>query len=137
MHSPDFKKLARALAKNKYVLLVLALGLTLLLLPRGAARTAGAESGSAASAWSTGPPAEKGDVLAASGIPYATEAERLGRLLSGVRGVGADTEVLLSKTGAVVVCAGAEDPQARLEITGVITAYTGLGSDRIMIVRKG
>lgn len=37
--------------------------------------------------------------------------------------------------GAVVVCQGAEDPQVRLAIAEVVSSLTGLGMDKISIVR--
>ena len=60
MKELDLGALTKALAKNKYVLLLLCLGLALLLLPRRSASPAAAEAASAAGT---------GDPLAASGIP--------------------------------------------------------------------
>ncbi len=37
--------------------------------------------------------------------------------------------------GAVVVCQGAEDPQVRLAIAEAVSSLTGLGMDKISIVR--
>lgn len=37
--------------------------------------------------------------------------------------------------GAVVVCQGAEDPQVRLAIVEAVSCATGLGADRITVVR--
>ena len=128
MKGLDLSAPARVLSKNKYVLLVLALGLFLLLLPRTP------EAGSSAPA--TGPPPSQGDPLEASGIPLDRESERLAALLDGIRGVGEGTEVLLSRRGAVVVCAGADNPEVRLEVTDTVSAYTGLGSDKIMVMPK-
>ena len=125
----DFgKRLTKSLAKNKYVFLVLALGLALLLLPRSAG---GAATVTPAA---TGPPVGRGDPLAASGIPLDTEAERLATLLRAMAGVG-DTAVLLSREGAVVVCAGADSARVRLEVTNAVSAYTGLRSDHIIVMK--
>ena len=118
MKTLDLSGLGRTLTKNKYVLLVFCLGLLLLLLPR---KGAAADPG-------TGAP------MAASGIPLDTESERIAALLAEIRGVGT-TEVLLSGTGAVVVCQGADDPQVRLDVTTAIAAYTGLGSDKITVMK--
>ena len=35
--------------------------------------------------------------------------------------------------GALVVCAGGDDPQVRLQVTQAVSALTGLGSDRISV----
>ena len=109
---------------------MLALGLGLLLLPRTSKTTAAAAAEAAAPAVSAG----VGDPLDASGIPLDTEAERIAALLRGVRGVGR-AEVLLSREGAVVVCTGADSPQVQLDVTNAVSAYTGLGSDKIRILK--
>lgn len=128
MRTLDIGKITGTLAKNKYVLLVLGLGLLLLLLPRPSADTAAPQS-LAASAAVTG----EGDPLEASGIPLDTESERLAELLRSIRGVG-EAKVLLSKEGAVVVCSGADSARTRLDVTNAVSAYTGLGSDKITIM---
>ncbi len=115
-------ELKGALRNSRYVLLVLALGLLLLLLPRSA---------NSASAKAAG----AGDPLEASGIPLETECARLGELLEAIRGVGA-ASVLLSRSGAVVVCDGASDAQVRLDVTEAVSAYTGLGSDKIRVMQR-
>ena len=124
MKRADAGALLRRLAKNKYVFLVLALGLTLLLLP---GRSVKHPTETAAA-----PAAGAGDPLDASGIPLDTEALRLAALLEQIEGVGA-AGVLLSREGAVVVCAGAEDARVRYAVTNAVAAYTGLGSDRIRV----
>ena len=102
------------------VLLVLALGLLLLLLPRSGAASTGTGTG---------------DPLEASGIPLETECARLGALLEAIRGVGT-AKVLLSRSGAVVVCDGASDAQVRLDVTEAVSAYTGLSSDKIKVMQR-
>ncbi len=124
MKSPDLGALTKALTKNKYVLLVLCVGLGLLLLPRGAEKPAAAPS----SAAGTGTPME------ASGIPLDTECTRIAALLRSVRGVG-DAAVLLSSSGCVVACEGADSAAVRLDVINAVAAYTGLGSDKICIVK--
>lgn len=119
------ERLTQVLTRNKYVLLVLALGLLLLLLPRSSGTEAAPAAQSAA-------PAGVGDPLEVSGIPLDTESERLEALLKTIRGVGT-AKVLLSKEGAAVVCAGAESAAVRLAVTEAVAAYTGLGSDRIAV----
>ena len=127
MKTLDLTALTKALAKNKYVLLVLCLGLLLLLLPRR-----GTDEASTASARTA--TAAAGDPLASSGIPLGEECRRIAALLGSIRGVGA-AEVLLSGSGCVVVCEGADSPVVRLEVTNAVAAYTGLGSDKISIFK--
>ena len=100
------------IAKNKYVLLVLALGLVLLLLPSG--------GGSAADS-SVSVVSQTGDELT--------------RLLSEIEGVG-EVYSLVSDYGAVIVCDGASGAQTRLNVINAVSAYTGLGSDRICVIQR-
>jgi stage III sporulation protein AG len=37
--------------------------------------------------------------------------------------------------GAIVVCSGADDPQIRLEIVEAVSRITGLGADRISVLK--
>ena len=120
-------ELTKALAKNKYVLLLLCLGLALLLLPRRSGNAVSAASAPSAAA-------AEGDPMEASGIPLDTESERIGKLLRAVRGVG-EAEVLLSSRGCVVVCSGADSPEVRLNVTNAVAAYTGLGTDKIRVFK--
>ena len=125
MKGPDLGALTKALAKNKYVLLVLCVGLGLMLLPRRTAETSYSE---------TAAPAATGMPMAASGIPLDAECGRIAALLRSIRGVG-EAEVLLSSNGCVVVCTGADSPAVRLDVTNAVAAYTGLGSDRISVMK--
>ena len=127
MKSLDLGALTKTLAKNKYVLLVLCVGLGLLLLPR---RTANESASTATGA----APAASGLPMAASGIPVDAECERIAALLRSVRGVG-EAQVLLSSSGCVVVCEGADRPEVRLNVTNAVAAYTGLGSDKIRVFK--
>ena len=115
----DMAPVMKALAKSKYVIAVLLLGLVLILLPRGSDTTAAAE----------------GDPLAATGVPLAEENRRLAELLTQITGVGR-AQVLLSGNGAVVVCDGADSARLRLEITQAVSALTGLSSDKIAVVKR-
>ena len=117
MKTLDLTSLTNSLAKNKFVLLTLCLGLLLLLLPKKSGESGGA-----------------GDPMAASGIPLDTESGRIAALLCDIRGVG-QAEVLLSGSGAVIVCDGANDPSVRLNVTNAVAAYTGLGSDKITVMK--
>ena len=123
----DMTKLTKLLEKNKYVLPVLILGLALLLLPR---RTAEEPSASLVSDRSTG----QGDALLSSGIPVDTESERLASFLQEIRGVG-EVRCMLSAEGAVIVCSGGDDATARYLVTNAVSAYTGLGSDKITVMK--
>ncbi len=111
----------KALGKNKYVFMVVALALVLMLLPSGKTKGLAASSG-------------QGAQLQSSGIAVDTESARIGEFLSHMEGVG-ETKVLLSAEGAVIVCQGAEDVSVRYCVTNAVSAYTGLGSDKIRVIK--
>jgi len=129
MQSIDLSGLGKILTKNKYVWLVLALGLALLLLPGRTARS-GDGYGTVGQTRTAGVGAE----MSASGIPLDTEAERIAALLEQIDGVG-KAAVLISEAGAVVVCTGGDDPAACYQVTNAVSAYTGLGSDKISVMK--
>ena len=108
------------LAANKYVLAVILLALALLLLPEGA-KTEPA-------------PEREADPLEATGVSLEAESGKLEALLSQIQDVGR-AQVLLSKNGAVVVCDGAELATVRLDVTNAVISYTGLGSDKISVMK--
>ena len=60
--------------------------------------------------------------------------DRMQEILSRTEGVG-EARVLISDTGVVVVCSGAENPQVRLDIIRAVGSYTGFGSDRITVLK--
>lgn len=65
--------------------------------------------------------------------------EALAGILARASGVG-EVEVLISDTGVVVVCEGAERAQTKLDILSAVASYTGFGSDKVTILvldRKG
>lgn len=97
----------KALSEWKYVLLVAAVGLALLLLPSGSA---------------------------ANSETVSVEEQRLEALLGQLEGVG-EVRVLLSEQGAAVVCEGADSPQVCLEISQVLRCYGGLGADRVRVFK--
>lgn len=104
--------LLKGIGKYKYLLLVLAVGLVLILLPtkRGAVGYERTES-------------------------LATEREaRLEEVLSGVEGVGR-AAVLFSDEGVVVVCDGADSAAVRLDVVNAVSAYTGYGSGAIRVLK--
>ena len=114
----DWKRPAAWLAKNKLLLLVLALGIVLLLTP------------------SREKPAQKqeGLPLKSTGVLLSEEADRLALVLSDMQGVGR-AQALLSESGAVVLCDGADSAQVRLSVIRAVSAFTGLGSDEIVIAK--
>ncbi len=105
------------LEKNRPALLVLLLGVLLMLLPGGV--------------FSTG---RGGDERTAD---FDTDEEKMAAVLSRIQGAG-EVSVLLRQDGeggAVVVCRGADSAEVRLRIVKAVSAYTGLGSDRIVVLR--
>ena len=121
MKTLDMSGLWKSLSKSKYVLAVIGLALVLILMPSGRNNSTAATAG-------------LGSELASSGIPMDTESARLSAFLSRMEGVG-EAEVLLSAEGAVVLCGGAEDSAVRLKVTNAVSAYTGLGSDKISVIK--
>ena len=71
---------------------------------------------------------------------FTPQEQRLSQVLSRIEGVE-ETYVLLSENpgrdkgfaGAVVVCQGAGSPQVRLRVVESVSAFTGLGTDRIVV----
>ena len=104
------RELLAKLGSFRYVLLVAAVGLLLLLWP--------SSNGSAATA-------EGGEL---------GEEARIAALLTGIEGVG-EARVLLSENGAVVVCSGADDVSVCLRVTQAVTCYTGLGAGDVRIFK--
>lgn len=110
--------LSSMLQKKSVLIVLLAAGLLLLLWPRSSG------SGSAG---------KNEDVS-------TTEEKRLCAVLSKIDGVG-EVYALLSEepnrrgeyTGAVVVCSGARSPDIRLRVIQAVSAFTGLGSNRIIV----
>lgn len=96
------------IAKYKYLLLLVLLGMGLLLWPTGGG-AAGSDAG-------------------------RTEREaRLEAVLSEIEGAGR-VSVLYSDEGVAVVCEGASSARVRLDIVDAVSAYTGFGSDRIEVL---
>ncbi len=159
-------KLKQFLQKNKYVALILLIGLILMCLPSGKEKT------------------EETPEIAASPVQQeAAMEEKLGRILGQVAGAG-EVQVFLtiasgeqtvyqtnesishngdvtntqSSTvtvtdskrnqqglvkqvnppaylGAIVVCQGADSPAVRLSVVEAVSKVTGLGSDRISVLK--
>ena len=115
----DRKSAVSSILQKKSVLIfLLAAGLLLLLWPKS--------SGSVS--------AEKNEEV------FTNEEKRLCAVLSKIDGVG-NVYALLSEepnrrgeyTGAVVVCSGAGSPDTRLRVIQAVSAFTGLGSNRIIV----
>lgn len=98
-------KWIETIGKYRYPLLILVIGLCLMLLPTSKAKE-------------TEP----------------TGDERLRSVLALTEGVG-EARVLISDSGVVVVCAGAENAKVRLDIIRAVRSYTGFGSDKITILK--
>ena len=101
-----WKTLAEKLAPYRYPLLILLLGVILMLLPTRAQQNERV---------------------------YTTE-QALEEVLGDTAGVGR-VRVIVSDSGAVVVCDGAGSAGVRLDILRAIGSYTGFGSDRITILK--
>ena len=110
--------LSSILQKKSVLIFLLAAGLLLLLWPK----SSGIGS------------AEKNEDV------FTNEEKRLCAVLSKIDGVG-NVYALLSEepnrrgeyTGAVVVCSGAGSPDTRLRVIQAVSAFTGLGSNRIIV----
>lgn len=158
MDSEKIKKSAGFLLKNKYVLLVLLAGAVLMLLPSTKSESAEQtqQSGQALEApvFSIEEAESRlkkalsqidgaGDVsvlLSLKRTSYREIAESAGEALVVSTGSGAQDAVELSYTypeylGAVVVCQGAGNAKVKLEITKAVASFTGLGSDKITVIK--
>ena len=102
----DWRALLKKLEVYKYPLIILLLGAALLLIP-----THAEETGS-----------------------IKTTEEALEDVLADSAGIGS-IRILVSENGSVVVCDGAGNASVRLDILRAIGSYTGLGSDRITILK--
>ena len=102
-------KIAEAITKYKYPILVLMIGIVLMSLPHSKSE--------------------------APEDPQGTQSEtRLAGLLSMCRGVG-NADALLSDKGAIIVCDGADDAEVRLTVIKAVSAYTGLSFDSIQVIK--
>ena len=59
----------------------------------------------------------------------------LAEALSLTQGVG-EAYVLVSDSGVVVVCDGADNAAVRLEIVTAVRTYTGYGADQITVLKR-
>ena len=58
----------------------------------------------------------------------------LAAVLQRCDGVG-NVTALLSETGAVIVCDGADDAAVRLSVIKAVEAFTGFSSDSIQVIK--
>ncbi len=100
-------KLKNGLNKFKYPLLALVLGLIIMLIPIG-----GTSSHDTAQ----------------------SDEQRLASVLQKCDGVG-DATVLLSDTGAIVVCEGADSAAVKLSVVNAVEAFTGFSGDSIQVIK--
>lgn len=74
-------------------------------------------------------------------IPFDASSEdsdsdrKFEKLLSETRGVG-KVSVIISDTGVVVVCEGADSARVRLDIVNSIESYTGFGPEKVTILQQ-
>lgn len=143
----------KALLKNKYAIIILAAGLILLLIPSGKKQVSVAKTESDTALFSL----TEQERRLESQLQKIEDAGRVSVLLSvdggGWRQLaesGEETLVLSEDSGeqvvdlhyvnptykgAVVVCDGAGSPQVRLSIAKAVSVFTGLGTDKISIIK--
>ena len=63
------------------------------------------------------------------------EEGSLAEALSLTQGVG-ESYVLISDTGVVVVCDGADNAATRLQIVTAVKTFTGFGADQITVLKR-
>lgn len=102
----DKKKLLTLMEKWKMPLLIMLAGLALMLIPTEAK------------------PEDTG----------SEPQEALAQMLSETQGVG-KAQVLISDSGVVVACQGANNAAVRLDIIRAVSSYTGYGSDKVTILK--
>ena len=156
-----FERWREPLERYKYVLLVVAAGMLLMLLPSGEKETARIEVAAAENSFDVESFEERLEEVL-SRIEGAGEAKVILSLRNGSRqvlaqdeeregdgslsastvtvgeGAGVERVVPLQTVapefrGALVVCPGGGDARVRLELTRAVSALTGLGSDKISI----
>jgi stage III sporulation protein AG len=159
MKTKNFGETAKRLLKNKYMLCVLLLGLVLILLPTGNSgdkKSEGEVDIPALSAPAFSLESEErrlsetlqqidgaGKVqvllsLSSTASRELAETEGEPLVVSAGSGVQAPVELWYDYPeylGAVVLCAGADNPRVKLDITNAVVSFTGLGSDKITVIK--
>lgn len=114
-------KLTKKLGAYKYVLLVIAVGLILLLWPNAP------PSGSDIS--------DKAPEAYVQNAPSSTAMElTLEELLNRIEGVGR-ADLLLTEKGALVVCDGAAVAEIRMKVLEAVSSVTNLSYDKISVIK--
>ena len=144
-------RLKAAIGKYRYVLLVALAGLALMLLPTGAAEETPAPTAPAEESLEARLEAVLRRIDGAGEVAVLLTEERGGEVFYQTEGedektvliTGADrSESGLVRTtqppayrGAVVVCQGADSPSVRLAVVEAVASATGLGTDRITVLK--
>lgn len=116
-------KVAKKLGAYKYVLLVIAVGLILLLWPNAPPSNSNTND--------TQNPA----VTTQQGSPATTPLEMsLEEQLNRIEGVGR-AELLLTDNGALIVCEGALDAGIRMKVLEAVSSVTNLSYDKISVIK--
>lgn len=68
-------------------------------------------------------------------ISADTEDARFALALRQTEGVG-NAEVLISESGVVIVCDGADNAEVKLTVIKAAEAYTGFTSDKIQVLKS-
>ena len=165
------KKLGKTIIKNRYILIILAVGLLLLLWPSSRNKTdkntdaemsipefsISDEEERIKTALSKIDGVGRIDVTLTlkSGISQKLAENSRGSSRSGEQGTDSDSDttvVTLSSgsgtqtavavkyyypeyQGALVICEGGSNPDVKLQVTSAVSALTGLGSDRISVLK--
>ena len=155
MKNEKMKTKLGGLIKNKYALIVLGVGLLILLLPTGSGSKAKETTDTELSV--PGFSLEEEERRLCQQLAKIKGAGKVSVLLSVVGSVsrelaesGEETLVISQSggervvelyyvnpiyMGAVIVCEGASASEVRLEITKAVTAFTGLGADKIRVIQ--
>ncbi|MDR2605752.1 MAG: hypothetical protein LBC38_00535 [Oscillospiraceae bacterium] len=116
-------RIFEVLKKYKYIVIALAAGIVLLLLPRTA-------SGQARDAPVSPTTAQ---LYGGSGGSGYSDEEKLSAILAKLDGAEG-LAIVLSDRGAVVICRNLT-PELKLRITQAVSVYTGLSSEKIIILK--
>lgn len=154
MSNENLRAKLSGILKNKYALIVLGVGLLILLLPTGKSKTPETtEKELTVPMFSLESEEERlrqqlGKIQNAGKVSVLLSVE--GSVSRTLAESGEETLVVSQKNGeqvvelyyvnptymgAVIVCQGASAPEVRLEITRAVSAFTGLGADKIRVIQ--
>jgi hypothetical protein len=115
----NMNKMIKGLGAYKYVLLVIAVGLILLL-------------------WPNAPPSSPDDKPSGTATVQSAAVQSLEQSLKAqlnrIEGVGR-AELLLTENGALVVCDGAADAGVRMKVLEAVSSVTNLSYDKISVIK--